>query len=264
MTTLPILLSPGFVPLVKNNDFVKAGQIIAQKFFHKEYIINLNKEFSVPSEKARKYIRKKPGDSVQEGDMLAIKKNFLGLSEEKIISKVAGIFSRYERDTGNLIITVESETYFSDIVSPVDGTVTMCDNNKIVISTDKDVFEGRKGAGGTISGEIFVLEDAFLTAEKESEESEISLYYALDSRAVGKIIVGKNFPKDLLIKSIGMGVIGVVGTEIRDEDIEYLSKRKMAVPIIEIDSKIIGEVIQWKGKKIYLNSPEKIILFLHA
>lgn len=264
MTTLPILLSAGFVPLVKKNDTVKAGQIIAQKVFHKECIINLAQQFSESSEKVRKYLRKKPGDSVKVGDVLAVKRSFMGVREEKAISRVEGTIARYERDAGNLIITLATETRVSDIVSPVDGIVTMWDNDKIVIGTDKDVYPGRKGAGEAGMGEIFVLDGAFSQQDTSSQESEISLYYALDSRAVGKIIVGGNFPRDLLIKSIGMGAIGIIGTEIRNEDIEYTSGRHMQVPIIEVDNNTVEKIIQWKGKKIYLNSPEKLLVLLHA
>ena len=128
----------------------------------------------------------------------------------------------------------------------------MCNNNIIVVGADKDFYLGTKGVGESARGEIFIL------------ESDISLYYALDSRAVGKIIVGGNFSRELLTKSIGMGVIGIVGTNIIDADIEYLTSRNMLAPIIEVDNTTIEKIIQWKGKKIYLNSLEKQILLLHA
>lgn len=264
MTTLPVILSAGFVPLIKGDDTVRAGQIIAKKIFYKECIINIANEFFVSTEKARKYLRKKPGDKINVGDVLAVKKKFLGLSVRKVISRVEGVISRYERDSGNLFITLGEEEEVVQIVSPVDGIITLCDNDKIVIGTEKDVYKGRKGAGNAGQGEVFVLEDAFLQNGSEQKESEISLYYALDSRAVGKIIVGRNFQRDLLIKSIGMGAIGVIGTEIRNEDIDYVSNRRMNVPLIEVDNDTIEKVIKWKGKKIYLNSPEKLLVLLHA
>ena len=90
MTTLPIILSPGYIPLVKKGDSVKAGQLIAQKISYKEFVINIVKELSVSSDKARKFLCKNPGEKVEIGDVLAIKKGFLGLNEEKIISKVCG------------------------------------------------------------------------------------------------------------------------------------------------------------------------------
>ena len=259
MVKLPILLSTGFVPVVKVNDYVKAGQLVASKAGPKEYIITIPKELSISIDKARKCLKKSPGDAVVVGDVLAVKKSFLGLNEEKIISRVNGIVSRYERDSGNLVIQVGSGVEkVGDVVSPVDGMVVICNNNIIVIGTDKDVYPGTKGIGESATGETFILDGAL------KGENYISLYYTLDSRAIGKIIVGGNFSRELLIKSIGMGVIGIVGTNIIDADIEYLVRRNMMVPIIEVDNNTIEKIVQWKDKKIYLNSPEKHILLLHA
>lgn len=264
MTTLPVLLSSGCVLKVKNNQNVKAGQLIAQKISYKQCVINVADEFHVSPEKARKYIKKKPGDDVKAGNVLAAKKNFFGFKEKKAVSRVEGKILRYERDTGDLFIELAAEANVSDMVSPVDGIVAVCDNDKIVIETDKDVYPGRKGAGENAQGEVFVLEGAFRESGADAQESEISLYYALDSRAIGKIIVGRNFQRDLLIKSIGMGASGIIGTDIRSEDLEYISGRHMQVPIIEVDSDTIEKIIKWKGKKIYLNSTEKLLILLHA
>lgn len=264
MTTLPIEFASAVILKVSPNDQVKVGQIIAQAKPQTDYVIDLINEFSSPADKVRKYLRKNPGDHISKGDVLAVKKNFLGMSEERIISKVSGNFVRYERDTGKIIITIDTEKNIEDIVSPVDGVVQMCDNNKIVIAVDKDVYLGTKSTGGNASGEIFVLDKAFPKEEKPTRESDISLYYDLDSRAIGKIIIGGDFPRELLIKSIGMGVAGIIGTNISDEDIEYLSRRHLQVPIIEIDINQIKEITKWKNKKLYLNTPEKSIIVLHA
>lgn len=255
MTSLPIVLSSGVVPTVKIGDGVKVRQVIARKASHAEYIINLKDKLAVPIEKVRKYLRKNPGDQIKTGDVLAVRKSRFGFREEKLISNVTGLIARYERDTGNLVVVVEGDGNTTDIVSPVDGIVTMCDNEKIVLGTERNVYIGRKATGGSVIGEAFIIEDAF---------REISLYYALDNRAVGKIILGRDFTRDILIKSAGMGVIGIVGTEIRNEDIEYLSQRNMEIPIIEVDDNTIDLAIRWKAKRFYLNSQEKVILFLHA
>lgn len=264
MTALPVLLSYGCVPQVKNNESVKIGQLIAQKTLYKECAINIADEFNESCEKARKYISKRPGDKIKAGDVLAVKKNFLGFRERKVVSRVEGTISRYERDSGNLFIELTTGACTSDIVSPVDGIVSLCNNDRIVVETDKDVLPGRKGTGGNGQGEVFILEGAFPERGAEKSESEISLYYDLDSRAVGKIIVGRNFQRELLIKCIGMGATGIIGTEINNSDLEYISGRRMQVPLIEVDNDTIEKIIKWKGKKIYLNSSEKLLILLHA
>ncbi len=256
MVTLPIALSSGFVPIVKINDSVKVGQVIAKKTPSVERIINLSTELSVPKDQAGKYLRKNPGEMVMAGDILAVRKSRFGLTEKKLISRMEGVMSRYERDSGNLILVSKTAAgNYIDIVSPVDGIVLMCDNDKIVLGTERQVYSCLKVTGGSVFGEVYVLE--------EPRDNALSLFYALDRRAVGKIIVGRDFPRDILIKSIGIGALGIVGTNIRDEDIDYLAQRHSKIPIFEVDNNTIEEVIRWKGK-IYLNSQEKVILFLHA
>lgn len=255
MTTLPIVLGSGFVSTVKINESVKVGQVIAAKTPDVEHVINLSKELSVPIEKAGKYLKKNPGETISAGDILAVKKGRFGISEKKFISKVSGVVGRYERDTGNLVLIEKSNVEnHIDIVSPVDGIVVMCNNGKIVLGTEKQVYTCLSISGGSATGEIFVLEDS----------SSTSLYYDLDSRAVGKIIVGRNFTRDIIIKSIGIGALGIVGTKIESQDIDYLKGRHKDIPIFEVDDRTLDELKIWKGKKIYLNNLENVILFLHA
>lgn len=263
MTALPLCFSHDVALVVKNNDLVSVGQVIAKKILKNEFVVDLARDFSMSPEKIRKSLRKKPGDEVKKGEVLAIKKGFLGLSVEKILSRVEGKFLRFERESGKIVIGQDGEGVELDIVSPVEGRVVLCNNEKLVIESDKDSFKARKGFGGSVIAEVYILDGAFENKEKERDR-EISLYYALDSEAVNKIVVGKMFPRDLLIKSAGMGVAGIVGTEIRDEDIEYLAKRKMEVPLLEVDNEIIENLKKWKGKKFYMNSQEREVLFLHA
>jgi len=263
MVKLPVFFPSGFVSVVNVGDSVKVGQKIVSKAARKEYIIDVVKELSISADKARKCLTKVPGDIVAVGDVLAVNKGFWGLNEDKIVSQVDGTVLRYERNNGNLVIQVGVEGGNEDMVSPIDGIVVVCNNNSVVIETDKDVYSGIKGAGGDAIGEVFVLEDSFYKLS-EGNDSDISVYYNLDSRAVGKIIIGGKFSRDLLIKSAGMGVVGVIGTSISDDDINYISGRRMALPIIEVDEATIKKIAQWKDKKIYLNSPEKHILLLRV
>jgi thymidine phosphorylase len=264
MISLPIILSSGVVSTVKSGDSVKVGQVIATREAYREYPINLASELSTSLEKARKYLVMNPGDKVEIGDVLAKKRGLFGFREVRVVSNVGGDIARYERNTGNLVIRSEADESAADIVSPVDGIVTMCDNDKIVLATEKDIFNGRKAAGENILGEVYIIDEAFSKNDNTDRNSEILMYYSLDNRAVGKIVVGRSFSRDLLIKGIGIGVAGIIGTEIRDEDIEYLSKRNMQIPIIEVDNDIIEKARQWKGKRFYLNTQEKVILFLHT
>lgn len=262
MTSLPIKLRRGAVPVVKPNDLVKIGQTIAQETPIHEYVIDLVKDLAVSPSQARKILLKKPGEDVFEGEVIAVNKTLLGLREEKLVSKVSGKFVRFERDSGKVIIETGVKTTPAKIISPVEGIVLMCNNDTIIIGTRNFVFQGIKGAGGDTAGEIFILNDT-PPDDSAALTSEITKYYTLDFNAVNKIIVGREFSRDLLIKCIGMGVKGIIGERIDDEELEYINRRKLQVPVLEAGADTIKEIKKWKTKKIYMNAEEKTIIFLH-
>ncbi len=261
MTALPILLPDGFAPLIKENDSVTIGQPIAQKFIKDEEIINIPKQLSISLSQAKKVVKKNPGERVKKGEVIALKKGFLGMQQEAVISRVEGIVTRYERDTGNLAIRTSRESLTEDIISPVDGIVSMCDNKKIVINTEKNVITGEKSAGTSGEGEVFILEESL--SETNGEENTNLLYF-LDSRAIGKIVVGGNLTRDVLVKGIGIGAIGIIGTNIADEDIAHILEKKMETPVIQIEVGKIEPLRLWSGKKAYLDAESKSIVLLHS
>src|SRR5438105_2270087 len=133
MTSLPVLLSKGFSPLVKSGDVVTVGQILAQNIYKDDVIINLPNDLAIPLAKVKKVLKKNPGDTLSEGEIIAVKKSFLGVHQDAIISRISGTILRYERDTGNLVIKTSYATLTENLLSPVDGTVALCDNEKIII-----------------------------------------------------------------------------------------------------------------------------------
>lgn len=263
MTSLPITLHPSAEPVVKVNDEVKIGQTIALKTSRNEFIIDLVNDLSVSPDQARKILLKRPGEDIARGEVIAVLKKLLGLQEEKLVSRVTGKFVRYDRDSGKMFIETGQPSRVSNIISPVDGIVTMCNNDTIVIDTRNFVFGGTRGAGGKTTGEIFILSDT-LPDDPSALTSEITKYYTLDFNAVDKIIIGRDISHDLLIKSIGMGVKGIIGASIDDTDIEYIKRRKLNVPVLEVEPGTLEEIKKWKTKKIYMNAQERTIIFLHA
>jgi hypothetical protein len=252
MTSLPVLLPDGFHSLVSIGDTITVGQIIASKEEREEEIVNISTELSIPIGKVKNVLKKKPGDPISLGEVIAVKKSFLGFDQESLLSKVDGIISRYERNTGNLAIRTSGRSLTKNIISPVDGTIALCDNKTIVVTTDKDVVAGTKAIGKSITGEVFLLEDT------------ANVLYHLDRRAIGKIVVGGNLTREVLTKAIGIGAIGIVGTSITDEDLDHISQKHQHVPILEIDTKAKEIVSTWKDKKIFLDSQSKTIIFLHT
>ncbi len=254
MISLPILLPEGFSSLVVAGMDVTAGQVIAHKISPSEVTVNIAQGLNVPLKYVKKVLKKNPGDKVSQGDVIAEKRNLFGKKQAAIISEIEGIVTRYERDTGNLFVRIDQQTATNELISPVDGRVDLCNNKEIVIHTDKAVTSGRVVSGANSTGEVFVLEESF--ADRESS----SMLFYLDSRAIGKVVLGGKFTREILIKGVSIGVAGFIGTDIREQDLEYMIQKKITVPAMEIDTEAMSQLIQWKGKDVRIDAQHKTVV----
>lgn len=257
MVSLPVPLPEGFTALVSVGEAVTARQKIAERVVKEAEIVNIASDLNVPLKKAKKLLKKNPGDMIRPGDVLAVKQGFLGFGSARLVSKVNGIVDKYERDTGNLVIKTTYESVTEDLISPVAGIVALCDNERIVIETDRNVLLGIRGSGATGDGELFVLEDSF-----GDETESANLFYLLDSDVMGKILVGGHLPREVMAKGIGVGAKGIISTRLSEEDVDYFAQRRLDIPVIAVDKDAMGNVVKWKGKKVFLDGMTKTIVFL--
>jgi len=253
MTPLPIELPEGFVPLVSQGDSVAIGQTIAKKDTPQDEIVNVIAAFKVSRAHAKKTLKIVPGERIEAGAIVAVKKNFFGKEEAKIISNVTGTVVRYERDTGNLVVRVEYDASELELISPVAGTVTLCNNKEIVIETEGAFLSKGVTIGSTGEGTLFVLRESF-------DDSSDNAVYFLDSRTEGKIVLVKALTRDLIIKGESIGVMGFLGTTISNEDITYLQQKQLPIPVIEINDELVTNLHSWENKKIMVEVTTKAII----
>lgn len=248
MTSLPISIPEGFLSSLKTGDRVSVGQVIASKQEPSDEIINIPKAFNVSRKQAKKLVKKIPGEAVAKGDILALKDSFFGTNKIALKSKVAGTVTRFERDSGNLVIKTSSNLATKDIISPVDGTVAMCNNREIIVNTDKNVVIGVAGNGDKVSGEVYVL----------LEDDP----YHLSAKAIGKIVVSKNFTREMILKGVGIGVAGIIGVGIDDKDIDHLIEKNFQTPLIKVSEQNFEIIKKWSGKNVFMNPETESIIFL--
>ncbi len=255
MSILPILISSEYILLVHEGDSVKIGQILAQRRPHPEIPIPIASELGIQSKDIEKYLSKKPGDSVSAGDILARKKGMFGGTASQVVTKASGIIKAVDHTTGEIILEVENiknkET--GDIVSPLEGTILVCNNEKIVIQTDKGGIPVVKGVGKEATAILKIVDDT----------DTVDPYF-LQSDAIGKIVVGHYFPRDVLAKSVSIGVAGVIGDKILDSDVDFFNGKKIQMPIVEVNSEDIPKLSKWRDKKVYLQGETKTIILLHT
>lgn len=304
MISLPIDIPQGFTPTVSEKDVVTAGQVIAKKSEKRDIVISLSEVFREPIRIVSQFLLKNPGDSVKVGDTLAKKAGTLGFNSLKLESKVDGTVLRFERDTGNLVIRlarvkgthgteetketqgvdgkvedvgkvdtreevkgdaiskepeassqIRSESSQDTILSPLDGTVSMCNNGQIVIDTDKDILIGNEGCGQSVTGELYRLAGG--------SDEKVELHH-LTPECIGKIVLGRSFGRDELVKAIGIGVIGVIGTEILQKDLTHISEKNMVTPVVVLAKDDAKNLSKMKYKNVFIDGQSKTILILKA
>lgn len=251
MFLLPILLSKKFSPVVTPGQAVQKGTVLATSLGASEYVINIAHALGVTIRKAKSSVKKQAGAQVAIGELLAEKPGLF--AGERIVSQVAGIIKIYKPDTGELIIQTFPENFSiaqKELVSPIDGIITVCDTEKIVIQTATPVIVATHGFGGFHEGELHVL-----TADAGSEVA----YYAIDASMRGKVIAGGIFGRDSLIKAVGMNAGGILTTQISDEDLVYMQK-KYSLPVLIVQKEDFSHIHAKHGQRIYLDGLSKSIV----
>lgn len=275
MTSLPIHIPQGYTLLVKKHDKVEAGQVIARPDEaasvssalpevaeeEAEEIVDLMAIYQETADKVRKYLQKSPGDTVTPGDILAQKKGILGISSDTIVAQVQGTVLRYDREYGRLVIrlaeprrravrqTVEAAP--SEIISPLAGVVSVCHNDEIVIESESKALIGTRGVGGHAQGVLLVL----LNDEHEPVEST-----GIGKETHDKILLVHGMTRDALTKASVIGVAGVIGTAIVQEDLDYLVQRRIDLPVIDIDDDVVKKLTKLQGKQIAMDGSERTVL----
>ncbi len=250
MTLLPILLPEGYVPIVSVNDKLTAGSVIAEKTgAKKEEIIHLSKDYKIPQAQIKKSLKKNLGDAVSEGETVAIKEGKLGFGGQKIISKFSGTIVKIDEEEGNIYLRTDEKELSESLFSPVDGLVDFCNNEKIVIKTDKDAILAEDGLGEEKTGELLYIDDQFDSAKLTSEVED-------------RTILTKTINKLALFKAIGLNASGVITQKLEDTDFIDLTGKIKNIPVMVVKEEDFKKLSKSDGKKVYLGGKDKSIVIL--
>lgn len=253
MSLLPVNIPIGFTLLVKSGDVLVAGQVIAKRnAMSRDKRIPLADLLEVTPKKAARYLRKTPGDALRLGEIIAGKSSFITTTE--VVSGISGVMTGFDSESGDMLVEKSGEAEESgeaEIVSPFDGSVTDCQENRIMLTTRDGGLMGLRGTGGSAQGELILVDSA---PENPVEGAHITV------AMIGNIILGSLFTKEALAKASGMGVSGVVTLKINDEDILILEQKRMLLPVLEVDDVTWQTLAKHVGKQVYLDSVAKTIL----
>lgn len=190
------LKSPGKF-LVTEEQEVSAGEVLAENERFFTATINLAQELKVNPKQVSKYLVKKIGDQISQGQVLAIKK---GLFEKQTIrARVSGIIKSFDQDSGLLTIVTKSET--NRLLSPLKATVVKIEDDKIITLDFKaEIFEGKEARGKKL-GVIKII----------SKEKDPVSMFDIKGADENSLLAGYSWSRESLNKAdaLDAAVIGV-------------------------------------------------------
>lgn len=194
-TTIKLPLSPNAKVVVEVGDKIERNTKLATGVSDSgENLIHLARLLHVDSSSIPKYLRKRIGQEVSSGDLLAQKKGFFSL--HTVTSPVVGKISEVDLKKGTL--TILSSENSSDFVSPTSGKVVKIDQNHIDIEIEGQVFKGAKGEG----------EDSFGNLVSIAGENIGILDISIDVDDC--IVLAHSLKKEAVVKLDVMGAAGLV------------------------------------------------------
>lgn len=203
---LPI---PGEV-LVHEGDNVSYDTVVARTNVPGDIeMIPLSYILGVEPYQLPKVTLKEEGNTVQEGELLAVAKSFFGIFSTEYRSKVSGTIELISEITGMVgvrhpPVPINLEAYISGKVSQI------LPKQGAEIETPASFIQGIFGVGGERHGEILVIADR----DEELKPSHIG------SHCKGKVIIGGSLVTfDVLKKAEEIGVKGIVTGGIRRKDL---------------------------------------------
>jgi len=208
--------------LVKLGDVVKSQQVVARTDLPgRVYAVNAAGQMNVLEGDLLPLMRKKVGDPVTKGELVAQTEGIFGYFKSSVVSPVTGAVEAISDRTGRVMLR-ETPTPV-EVRAYIDGTVTEIHAGEGCTVETLGVFcQGIFGLGGEKEGEIRIVgsPDAKLTAAM------------FDGTTAGKVVVGGNLLTiDAFEAAKAAGAVCVVTGGIHYRDIKQILGYEVGVAI---------------------------------
>lgn len=216
---LPI---PGEV-LVSEGDEVHFDTIVARTEVPGGVeIVKLVHVLGIDPDEADRYMRKRVGEHVDKGEVIAEKKGFLGMFKSEATSPTSGVIQQVSELTGQ--VTIVEAPVPLEVKAYIPGEVEkVLPNEGVIVRTTGSLIQGIFGIGGETHGQIVCVSES---TEETLEADKILREHA------GKILVGGSLVKvEALKKAASMGVNGIVVGGIEDKDLSDFLGYEIGVAI---------------------------------
>jgi len=169
-----LLPAPGTV-VVKMSQRVEASNVVAHApIAHEHRLVDVARRLGVPNDKADGFMLKHEDDEVKKGEPLAMRRTFLGLVQ-------------------------------TPVPSPVNGSVVLVGDGKVLLAAISQPFELKAGLPGTI---VDLVPERGVAIEATGALLEGIWGNGLDDFAVMRVLGGPEDP--LLLEQLEVGLRGVI------------------------------------------------------
>ncbi|HNT30051.1 MAG TPA: hypothetical protein PKL83_03815 [bacterium] len=218
--------------LVKPGESVLADQVIAQcEMPGHQDIFRLARVLGVSTGRVQRYLRKKQGEPVKVGEMIAMRG---GLGNKRIFrSPVDGTIENIDAKHGEIVLRRPPVDY--SLEAGFDGIVAEVRTpREVYIQITADVFTGVLGMGERCVAEIDIITDS----NEDLEERHI------DGGSCDRIIVtGGNISYPVIKRAMAMGVRGIIAAGIPARDYQEYTSRELQGEFTQSEGKTLTMII---------------------
>lgn len=197
-STVRFLISQNCKILVDVGDTVSSDTVLLEEFSSKQKeVIPISKLLNVKEDSIHRLLRKKIGEQIEVGEILATSKTFF--SSKSIKSPVAGILSEIDLALGTLTLMAKAGNASTrKIKSPIKGKVKNITKTALDLEVEGDVLDLIRGFGKERMGKLVYMEKedlGILDVANEVENCIVSSY---------------QISPDVMVKLEVMGAVGLV------------------------------------------------------
>jgi len=209
--------------LVKKGDAVNSDTIVARAFLSGDVeVVNVAGLLGIDPWETSRYLLKKEGDEVKEGEPIGMVKLFFGLFKTRAYAPVSGTIERISDVTGQVLIRESQVPLEVDAYIPGEVVETF-PNEGVTIEIPAAFIQGIFGVGGERKGNLMMIAE---------NPDEVLTPKQIGSKSKGRILVGGALvTNDALQKAIKTGVQGIVVGGIDDHDLTTFLGYKIGIAI---------------------------------
>lgn len=248
---------PGKI-LVNIGEKVSLGDALAEVQKGKTLTLNLAKILRVKPRRVLKFLRKRIGEEVKEGEVIAQKKKLLG--QRLVTAPASAILEKLENETGILTLGTMEEKFI--VTSPLVGKVKEIKDKEVILEFEAVEVGALAGVGPKVSD---------ITLFGPVGEEIVDLM-DLTVEIRGKAVLGRNWRREALSKAYGLGAAAILATEVDNQDLEKAAvgkkmslggePRELKQTLMILDKIGFEKVVKYEGHRVIVEPEEKRLIII--